>query len=50
MAEGRRCEHCDREIEICSFCDEEGCAVLTCYRCVATELKERTPQPHTHGG
>jgi hypothetical protein len=50
MAEDMRCTHCDRLIEACSFCGEEDCGVCLCYRCVATELNELTPQPHPHGG
>lgn len=50
MAEGRRCVNCQREIEWCSFCDEEDCAVARCYRCVVIGLGEFTPQPHLHGG
>ena len=45
-----RCEHCDRTIEWCSFCDEEGCATALCFTCVVTDLKELTPHPHPHGG
>lgn len=48
MAE--RCVGCDREIEWCSFCGEEGCAVAWCYRCVAVAVGELTSQPHDHGG
>jgi hypothetical protein len=50
MAEEHRCTGCDRAIEWCSFCGDESCSVCLCYRCVATDLKELTPQPHGHGG
>jgi hypothetical protein len=43
------CTGCDREIEICCFCDE-NCGHELCYRCVVFDLHESLPQPHVHGG
>ena len=50
MAEERRCSHCDRVIEICSFCDEEACAEALCYRCVLVDVTGALLHPHLHGG
>ena len=45
-----RCSGCEREIEWCSFCDDERCGVSLCYRCVIIELGEALPPLHAHGG
>jgi hypothetical protein len=50
MAEVLVCSGCEREIECCALCEEEGCGAEICYRCVLYETKESIPQPHTHGG
>lgn len=50
MPEVLSCERCGREIEACAFCERAECGACFCYRCLALELKERTPQPHGHGG
>lgn len=44
------CSGCDRGIEVCAFCDADGCEQAICYRCVILELGETTSQPHEHGG
>ena len=46
-----RCKGCDREIDICAFCQEPGCAAAICYGCQNRELRQTVPQPpHAHGG
>jgi hypothetical protein len=49
-SEEQRCSHCDRLIEVCTFCEREECGTQSCYRCLVVELREFVPQPHTHGG
>jgi hypothetical protein len=44
------CAGCDRELEVCSFCEDEDCEAPTCYRCMIIELKEASPPLHGHGG
>jgi hypothetical protein len=44
------CAGCDRELEVCAFCETEDCAEATCYRCLIVELREFLPHPHEHGG
>jgi hypothetical protein len=44
-----QCTSCDRDIEICCFCDER-CGHELCYQCVLLGLHEAVPQPHAHGG
>ncbi len=44
------CRGCDREIELCAFCDSEGCEEAVCYRCLIVDLGETVAQPHGHGG
>jgi hypothetical protein len=45
-----RCTHCDRDVEVCSFCDEAECGHALCYRCVVLSLREEVAEPHGHGG
>ena len=49
-SEGTRCGDCDREIEVCFFCDEPVCGHALCYRCVVIDLREEVAEPHGHGG
>ena len=49
-SEEPRCSHCDRLIEVCTFCEREECESPSCYRCLVVELREYVPQPHAHGG
>jgi hypothetical protein len=44
------CTHCGRDIDYCSFCDEEDCPAPSCYGCIVVALRESTPALHTHGG
>jgi hypothetical protein len=51
VAEGTLvCKGCERGIEVCAFCDEDGCGEEICYRCLLVELGETVSQPHQHGG
>ena len=45
-----RCTACGCDIDYCSFCDQEGCAVACCYGCMVATLRESTPALHAHGG
>jgi ribosomal protein L32 len=45
-----RCSGCDRELEVCAFCDEADCGHALCFHCVLIELKAEVPEPHAHGG
>ena len=41
-----KCSRCGTAIESCAFCDEPGCPVITCYRCVSVEFLDRLrPKP-----
>jgi hypothetical protein len=44
------CADCDREIEMCCFCQDEDCRVAVCDPCMRTALHESMKQPHAHGG
>jgi hypothetical protein len=44
------CSGCERGLECCAFCDEDGCSTPICSRCVRLELREEVPEPHPHGG
>jgi hypothetical protein len=44
------CTGCEREIACCTVCDEEGCGLPICSRCVRLELREEVADPHPHGG
>ena len=44
------CTKCGCDIEYCSFCDREDCAVACCYGCLVVDLRESAPPIHTHGG
>jgi hypothetical protein len=50
MAEVLACDSCGRDVEMCFFCEREGCDRAVCYRCVVVALGEFVPQPHDHGG
>jgi hypothetical protein len=45
-----KCKGCEREIDICEFCQQPECPVAICYYCQNRELKQTVPQPHAHGG
>ena len=45
-----RCKGCNREIEVCEFCEEPECSAAICYTCQNIELKQTLPHPHAHGG
>jgi hypothetical protein len=47
---GAKCAGCNRDIDCCCFCLEQGCSVAVCYPCLMQELKQTLPQPHPHGG
>jgi hypothetical protein len=49
-ADPSRCVDCDRDVELCFFCEREDCEHALCYRCVVQALGEFVPQPHGHGG
>jgi hypothetical protein len=44
------CLECDRLLEACAFCDQEGCPSPSCYTCMAVDLHQALKQPHEHGG
>ena len=44
------CRGCDRTMEVCSFCENEGCGEAVCYRCLIVDLGETIVEPHGHGG
>jgi hypothetical protein len=44
------CAGCDREVEVCAFCETDDCGEATCYRCMIVELGETVLSPHEHGG
>lgn len=44
------CSGCDREVEVCAFCERGDCEAPICFRCMIFELKEALPIPHGHGG
>lgn len=44
------CVECERDIDVCAFCDETGCGVALCYRDVNRLLGQGDPQPLRHGG
>jgi hypothetical protein len=44
------CSRCGVAIEVCAFCEREGCHDPLCYRCVRVALRQELPQPHDHGG
>jgi len=46
----RPCSRCDRPIDGCELCEDPGCRVPICYRCLQVALGQAVPQPHTHGG
>ena len=50
MDEALACLTCEREVEVCFFCEREECPNVLCYRCVVVALGEFVPQPHPHGG
>lgn len=45
-----KCKGCDREIDVCAFCQEPGCQAAICFNCHNVELKQSLPHPHKHGG
>ena len=45
-----KCKGCNREIDVCEFCEQPGCPAAICYYCVNRELKQTQPHPHAHGG
>lgn len=45
-----RCAGCEREIDRCACCDEPDCPTAICNECLSTELGERSPHIHEHGG
>lgn len=45
-----RCKRCNREIDVCDFCEEPGCKAAICYGCRNRELKQTLVHPHAHGG
>lgn len=44
------CSRCASDIELCAFCEKEGCPDPLCYRCVRLVLGQELAQPHDHGG
>jgi hypothetical protein len=44
------CKGCDRQLEVCAFCEAEDCGDATCYRCLVADLGETVAHPHEHGG
>lgn len=44
------CSGCGAPVQECACCDEPGCAVAICYRCLNVALGQDMPHPHTHGG
>ena len=43
------CRGCERDIELCSFCEDNDCGDPTCYRCVTVETIAQTvtrAEPH----
>ena len=44
------CKECSTVVEVCAFCDKQGCRHPMCYRCVRVALRQEIPQPHHHGG
>ncbi len=50
IAAKEKCKGCDREIDVCAFCDEPECPAAICYRCENSELKQTLLHPHAHGG
>jgi hypothetical protein len=47
---GVACAGCDRPLETCAFCEQEGCPSPSCYGCLVVDLRESLAQPHEHGG
>ncbi|HSS94762.1 MAG TPA: hypothetical protein VLR46_12365 [Candidatus Dormibacteraeota bacterium] len=45
-----KCKGCQREIEVCAFCEQPGCPAAICYDCQNRELKQTLAHPHAHGG
>jgi hypothetical protein len=50
VAKKEKCKGCDREIDVCAFCEQQGCRSAICYRCQNSELKQTLLHPHAHGG
>lgn len=44
------CTRCGRVVEVCAFCEGDGCAHVICYRCLRVELRQSMAHPHVHGG
>lgn len=44
------CAVCGALVELCAFCEREGCPETICYRCLRIELGQSLPHPHVHGG
>lgn len=44
------CTNCGEPIDVCYFCDEEGCVVAVCYTCISIALRQMERHPHDHGG
>jgi hypothetical protein len=49
-ADERSCCDCECDVEWCSFCDREDCAVALCYGCTIRALARSRPGLHDHGG
>ena len=50
VQESPSCERCETVVEVCAFCEREGCPRTICYRCLRIDLRSALPQPHLHGG
>jgi hypothetical protein len=47
---GRRCSGCEREVDVCAFCERGECTHTICFRCLQNELGQTKAHPHAHGG
>ena len=44
------CIVCRTEVEVCAFCEEDGCRKPICQGCLLLAVGQAVPQPHEHGG
>ncbi len=44
------CTLCGSVVELCAFCERDGCGQTICYRCLRIQLGQSIAHLHVHGG